>query len=195
MSGERLDFARIARWINPGARVLDLGCEDGAMIAYLTKKRGANGVGVDINPANLTECLRRGVAAVQADINDNLSLFADDSFDVVVLSQTLQSIKRPPAAVLAEMLRVGKEAIVSFPNFGYWRMRLQVLTGKMPSGRRLPYQWHDTPNVRYCTIRDFEELCRGEQIKVADRVFFSGTADITTFPNARADLAIYKLAG
>ena len=179
MSGERLDFARIARWINPGARVLDLGCEDGAMIAYLTKKRGANGVGVDINPANLTECLRRGVAAVQADINDNLSLFADDSFDVVVLSQTLQSIKRGIGGDVARWQRS-----VSFPRYAF-------ASGKMPSGRRLPYQWHDTP--RYCTIRDFEELCRGEQIKVADRVFFSGTADITTFPNARADGNIRRL--
>ncbi|MGI9338747.1 MAG: methionine biosynthesis protein MetW [Gammaproteobacteria bacterium] len=194
MTAERIDFARIAGWIKRGARVLDLGCEDGAMLSYLAEKRGAECVGVDINPANLTECLRRGVSAVMADINGNLPLFADDSFDVVVLSQTLQSIRRPPPQVLAEMLRVGKEAIVSFPNFGHWRMRLQVLGGKMPTGRRLPYQWFDTPNVRYCTIRDFEALCRTGNIQIADRVFLSGTTETKHLPNARADLAIYKLA-
>lgn len=190
---ERMDFARIGGWIARGARVLDLGCEDGAMLAYLEKECDADGVGVDIDAANLSECLQRGVRAVMADINDNLSLFADNSFDVVVLSQTLQSIKRPPGRVLAEMLRVGREAIVSFPNFGYWRMRLQVLGGTMPKGRRLPYQWFDTPNVRYCTIRDFEDLCRAENIRIADRVFLCGAVEARQFPNLRADLAIYKL--
>lgn len=194
MTEGRADFARIAGWIKRGARVLDLGCEDGAMLAYLAQERDATGTGVDIDPANLTECLRRGVAVVQADINGNLSMFADDSFDVVVLSQTLQSIKRPPANVLAEMLRVGREAIVSFPNFGHWQMRLQVLGGRMPTGRRLPYQWFDTPNVRYCTIRDFESLCRGEGLRITGRFFISGAAEIKQLVNTRADLAIYKLA-
>lgn len=189
-----MDFARIAGWIKRGARVLDLGCEDGAMLSYLAREKDAQGVGVDINPVNLTECLRRGVSAVQADINGDLAMFADNSFDVVVLSQTLQSIKRPPQKVLSEMLRVGGEAIISFPNFGHWRMRLQVLGGRMPKGRRLPYQWFDTPNVRYCTIGDFEALCRGEGMRITGRVFLCGAAEIKTLPNARADLAIYKLA-
>ena len=192
---ERLDFARIAGWIDADARVLDLGCEDGAMLAYLAQKKNARGVGVDIDPANLTECLRRGVQAVHADINENLSLFADESFDVVVLSQTLQSIKRNPSQLLGEMLRIGKAAIVSFPNFGHWRMRLQVLCGRMPKSARLPYQWHNTPNVRYCTIRDFEALCAEENLTISDRVFFSAAAETTTMPNALADLAIYKLTG
>ncbi len=190
----RLDFARIAGWTERGARVLDLGCEDGAMLAYLEKERGARGVGVDIDPANLVRCLRRGVQAVHSDINEDLSLFSDGSFDVVVLSQTLQSIKRPTAQILREMLRVGKAAVVSFPNFGHWKMRTQLLRGKMPSGPLLPHEWHDTPNIRYCTISDFESLCRAEKLAVTGRVFLSGEREARFCQNALADLAIYKLA-
>ena len=135
----RADFARIGQWIEPGARVLDLGCENGAMLEYLRDTRQARGVGVDIAPANIRECLARGLQVVQSDIENGLADFADDSFDAVVLSQTLQSIQRPER-VLREMLRAGRVAIVSFPNFGYWRHRLQMLGGRTPRSRGLPFR-------------------------------------------------------
>ncbi|WOV91318.1 MAG: methionine biosynthesis protein MetW [Candidatus Zeuxoniibacter abyssi] len=189
----RFDFEHIAGWINDGARVLDLGCEEGDMLAYLQDKRGVQGIGVDIDNDYLAICLARGVQAIHADIGEDLSLFSDNAFDFVILSQTLQSIRRPPQELLNEMLRIGRTAIVSFPNFGYWSMRLQLLAGYMPSDKVLPHAWHNTPNVRFCTITDFELLCRESCFSVKERVFLRAEKTVRVAPKLFADLAIYQL--
>ena len=189
----RLDFERIAAGIASGASVLDLGCGGGDMLDYLQRERGVRGVGADIDRHNLIQCIEKGVQAVHCDISGGLAMFDDDSFDVVVLSDTLQSVQSPPQELLSDMLRIGRLAIVSFPNFGYWRLRLQLLGGRMPSGRQLPHAWHNTPNVRYCTIRDFEEMCRTESFYVHQSIFLQGGAEINTAANWRTEMAIYHL--
>ena len=189
----RLDFQTIGDWVADDARVLDLGCEDGELIAYLRGRRNVRGIGVDMNNAQLIKCVQRGIQVVHTDIRRDLSLFATQSFDYVILSQTLQSIDQPPQLLLDEMLRVGKTAVVSFPNFGYWRFRAQILAGKMPTGGQLPYSWHDTPNVRYCTINDFEEWCERQKLRVQARVYLNPGGEIGFMPNLLAETGIYQL--
>ena len=189
----RFDFELIAEWIDEGARVLDLGCEKGDMLAYLQTKRNVKGIGVDIDNDFLATCLERNVQAIHTNIDNGLSLFSDDSFDFVLLSQTLQSIHRPPQELLNEILRIGRFVIVSFPNFGNWQMRKQLLFGNMPSSETLPHAWHNTPNVRYCTIDDFEKMCLASRFAVKDRVFLHNDKVINRMPNLFADLAIYKI--
>lgn len=193
--GVRHDFELIASWVERGARVLDLGCGDGALLDYLRRERGARGVGMDVDAAGVLACLRRGVDVVQGDIARGLEIFAAGSFDYVALSQTLQSVASPPEAMLREMLRVGGAAIVSFPNFGHWWMRAQLAWGRMPEGGHLPWHWHDTPNVRYCTIADFERFCAEREFVAARRAYLRGAREIRFAPNLRADLAIYLLRG
>ncbi len=152
------------------ARVLDLGCGDGALLEHLIRVKGCDGHGVEISAEGFHACIDRGVPVLQADIDDGLGDFDDGSFDLVVLSQTLQATRRP-AFVLAEMMRVAPAGIVSFPNFGHWRIRLGLLSrGRMPSSRVLPYAWHDTPNIHLCTLRDFEELAAAEGFRLNARV-------------------------
>ncbi len=153
-----------------GARVLDLGCGDGALLEHLIRVKGCDGHGVEISAEGFHACIDRGVPVLQADIDDGLGDFDDGSFDLVVLSQTLQATRRP-AFVLSEMMRVAPAGIVSFPNFGHWRIRLGLLgRGRMPSSRVLPYAWHDTPNIHLCTLRDFEELAAAEGFRLTARV-------------------------
>ncbi len=153
-----------------GARVRDLGCGDGALLEHLIGAGGCDGHGVEISADGFHACIDRGVPVVQGDIDDGLGDFESGSFDLVVLSQTLQATRRP-AFVLQEMMRVAPAGIVSFPNFGHWRIRLGLLArGRMPSSRLLPYTWHETPNIHLCTIRDFEELVRAERLRVTARV-------------------------
>jgi methionine biosynthesis protein MetW len=153
-----------------GARVLDLGCGDGALLEHLIREKGCDGHGVEISSEGFHACIDRGVPVLQADIDDGLGDFDDGSFDLVVLSQTLQATRRP-AFVLSEMMRVAPAGIVSFPNFGHWRIRLGLLgRGRMPSSRVLPYAWHDTPNIHLCTLRDFEELATAEGLRLTTRV-------------------------
>ena len=152
-----------------GTRVLDLGCGDGALLEHLIRS-GCDGHGVEISTDGFHACIDRGVPVVQADIDDGLGDFESGSFDVVMLSQTLQATRRP-VFVLQEMMRVAPTGIVSFPNFGHWSIRFGLLThGRMPASKILPYAWHETPNIHLCTIRDFEELVRAEHQRVTARV-------------------------
>ena len=191
----RPDLALLAHWIAPGARVLDLGCGDGALLAHLAA-HGVHGYGLEIDPANVTACIARGVNVIQSDLDDGLGDFADAGFDVVVMTQALQALHRP-AQALEEMLRVGSRAIVTFPNFGHWRVRSALLRGRMPVTPSLPERWHDTPNIHLCTVADFESLCtqRGWRITrraLLDRQHREGHT-IRLAPNLFAELAIYEL--
>jgi methionine biosynthesis protein MetW len=189
----RADHAAIAAWIRPGEHVLDLGCGDGALLAYLQQTLGVHGYGVENNPENVIACIARGVNVIQIDLESGLSGFDSGSFDHVILSQTLQAVHHT-ATVLGEMLRVGHEGIVSFPNFGYWRNRLQVLTGRMPVSRDLPFAWHNTPNVHLCTLHDFEALCADMGAAVNERRVLTQGAPVTTLPNLLGSVAIYRIA-
>lgn len=159
----------VAGMVPAGSRVLDLGCGEGDLLAELIANRGCRGQGVEVSAEAFHACVARGIPVVQADIDEGLGDFDDGSFDVVVLSQTLQATRRP-APVLREVMRVGRVGIVSFPNFGHWRARLALgLRGRMPVSRTLPYRWHETPNIHLCTIRDFEDLAAIEGLVVAER--------------------------
>lgn len=187
---QRSDFAAIAEWVKPGSRVLDLGCGDGTLLNYLKQQRGIIGYGIEIDDARILACVRNGVNVIQGDLERGLSDFADGSFDYVILSQTLQAMKNSER-IIKEMLRVGLEGIVTFPNFGYWKNRMQVARGHMPVSDNLPYEWFDTPNVHLCTIADFERFCRERSIRIVERkVLTHGTA-VSVWPNLLGALAVY----
>jgi methionine biosynthesis protein MetW len=187
----RADQAAIARWVAPQSRVLDLGCGDGALLRYLWQKREAPGYGVEIDDAKVLDCVDNDVNVLQVDLESGLSLFADQSFDCVILSETLQTIHRTEFLV-REMLRVGREAIVSFPNFGHWNARLQVLSGRMPVSATLPYAWYETPNVHHCTIVDFEDLCRRLGVRIRERLVLHEGRPVTWLPNLLGSVALYR---
>jgi methionine biosynthesis protein MetW len=184
----------IARWVTPGARVLDLGCGDGKLLKHLWQTRQAPGYGVEIDDAKVIECIRNDVNVLQLDLEDGLAAFADRSFDYVILSETLQAIRRQEP-LLQDMLRVGREAIVSFPNFGYWRARIQIaFAGHMPVSKELPYQWYDTPNVHHCTLIDFEALCAKLGLRILERLVLNGGSPVTFLPNLLGSLAVYRVS-
>ena len=190
ISIDRADFAAIAQWVKPGARVLDLGCGDGSLFNYLRRERGISGYGVEIDDANLPACVENGVNVIQRNLERGLADFEDNSFDCVILSQTLQAMKNGER-LIREMLRVGLEGIVTFPNFGYWRNRLHVLRGRMPISETLPYQWFDTPNIHLCTIADFDRFCTERGIRVLERKVLTAGAPVGLLPNLLGALAIY----
>ncbi len=182
----------IARLVPQGARVLDLGCGDGALMAYLQAERGCSGYGVEIDDAKVQACLQRGVNVLQFNLDEGLSMFGDDSFDVVLQIDTLQHL-RNAETMLRETVRVGKRCIVAFPNFAHWPNRLSVLRGRMPVTRRLPYQWYDTPNIRVGTYADFELLARRNGLAIEDSFGLQDGRELRWQPNLRASTAVFKL--
>lgn len=188
----------IGDWIKENSRVLDLGCGDGSLLETLTNKHQVRGYGLEIDPASISQCIDRGVNVIEQDLNEGLENFADASFDTVVMMQTLQAL-RYPHLVLDEMLRIGKQCIVTFPNFGHWRTRADlVFSGRMPVTKRLSYQWYDTPNIHFFTYKDFEALCLERNINIVNRNFVGGRAsDLgldNIWPNLFAHTAVYRLS-
>lgn len=188
----RSDLEAIARWVAPGARVLDLGCGDGSLLKHLWDRHQAHGYGVEIDDAEVLACMRNDVNVLQLDLESGLALFQDASFDYVILSETLQTIHRIEQ-LTREMLRVGREAIVSFPNFGHWRDRLQVLAGRMPVSEELPHQWYDTPNVHLCTLADFEDLCARLGARILERAVLHRGRPVRVLPNLFGSIAVYRV--
>ena len=189
----RKDFEAISHWIKPGTSVLDLGCGDGALINYLQQSRHIIGYGIENDDAGILQCINNGVNVIQSNLESGLKEVNDAAFDYVILSQTLQAMKRTEA-VIDEMLRVGTEAIVSFPNFGYWQHRWQLLKGRMPVSDALPYEWHNTPNVHMCTVADFDAFCARKKLRVLNRLVMNGEHEQTLLPNLMGTLALYRLA-
>jgi methionine biosynthesis protein MetW len=168
----RLDLVVVANMVEPGSRVLDIGCGDGELLQLLTETRNVDGRGIEISRDGVNECVAKGLAVIQGDADTDLADYPDNTFDYVILSQTLQATRRP-RWVLEQLLRIGRHAIVSFPNFGHWRIRGQLLWyGRMPITKNLPVSWYDTPNIHFCTIRDFVELARDMDAKIERAVAF-----------------------
>jgi methionine biosynthesis protein MetW len=187
----RDDLRQIAAWIADGAHVLDLGCGDGALMAYLRESRAAHVYGVEIADDSILQCVRRGLSVIQADLESGLRMFGDRMFDTVVLSQTLQAM-RQTEAVLCEMARVGRQGIVSFPNFGHWRHLASLLGGRMPVSPQMPYQWYDTPNVHLCTPKDFEILAARLGLVITGRALLANGRPVNVLPGLRSKLAVYR---
>jgi|TARA_R110001592_G_scaffold4275_7_gene23922 methionine biosynthesis protein MetW len=193
----RADLEIIQEWIKPGSRLLDLGCGDGELLRYLSDHRKVTGYGLEIDPEKINACIERGVNVIEQNLDTGLGNFGDDTFDSVLMTQALQAVHYPDQ-VLEEMLRIGREAILTFPNFAHWRCRLYLGTkGRMPVSEFMPYTWYNTPNIHFCTFKDFEDLCRERSIRILDRrvvdqthrsSFLSGL-----WPNLLGEIAIYRV--
>ncbi len=187
----RVDHQLIARLIDEGSRVLDLGCGDGELMELLMRQKRARAAGVEISEEGVYRCIARGLPVQHADLDDGLSDYPTGSYDYVILSQTLQAVRKP-RQLLREMLRVGRQGIVSFPNFGHWRVRWGLLhTGRMPKTKHLPYEWYDTPNIHLATVRDFADLCRAEAVRIKTAIYLAGRRRIGLLPNLRAETALF----
>lgn len=192
---QRPDYAIIADWIRPDSHVLDLGCGNGTLLSWLKKNKGVRGYGIEINDDYITESLKNDINVIHMDLNEGLSEFDDNSFDYVVLSLTLQAMDRPDH-IISEMMRVATEGIVTFPNFGHLRARLQLALGHMPKTRTLPHEWYDTPNTHLCTLKDFEDLCRKLNLEVLDRRAVDQehktSLGLRLLPNLLGKIALYR---
>jgi methionine biosynthesis protein MetW len=198
--GLRPDLAAIAAMIPPGTRVLDIGCGDGSLLEYLVRAKGVDGRGLELIQQNVNHCVARGLSVVQGDADTDLSEYPSGIFDIVILSQTIQATERP-SYVLRELLRIGKHIIVSFPNFGHWRVRLSLLvTGRMPVTKALGHSWHDTPNIHLCTISDFLTLVQEAGARIESALALIDNERTRTMhpdawgPNIFAQGAIFLLA-
>ena len=196
--GLRADLAIIAGWIKADTKVLDLGCGDGTLLAYLRDRQNVLGYGLEINAFNIEDCIEKSINVIQADLNNGLkAYFSDNSFDCVIMSQTLQATQQPDL-LIEEMLRVGAEGIVTFPNMAHWSARIQLgLKGIMPVTKNLPNQWFNTPNVHLCTLNDFEVLCKKHDIQILQRTVVDhshrqGSWLMKLFPNLLGEIAIYR---
>ncbi|MBH1970227.1 methionine biosynthesis protein MetW [Moraxellaceae bacterium AER2_44_116] len=194
----RLDLRLAERWIKPQSRVLDLGCGDGELLAHLRDKFDTKGYGLEIDEEKINDCVARGVNVIQQNLNKGLSNFGDNSFDSVIMTQALQAVEKPDQ-LLNDMLRVGKQAIITFPNFAHWKTRSYLFfKGQMPVSEALPYSWYDTPNIHLCTFRDFEALCHKLDIKILNRLAVDddqqGSFLMKYLPNLMGEVAIYRVS-
>ena len=194
MSHGLVNIEAIAALVPTGARVLDLGCGDGALLAYLQQHRGCSGYGVELDDANVLACMRRGVDVLQLNLDQGLQEFADQSFDVVLQIDTFQHLHNAQTMLL-ETVRVGRMGIIAFPNFAHWSNRLSILRGRMPVNARLPYEWYNTPNIRVGTFADFGVLAARNGLRVLDKFGLSETGQIVRqLPNLLASTAVYRVA-
>jgi methionine biosynthesis protein MetW len=188
----RPDLAFIAHWVRARSHVLDLGCGDGVMLDYLQTDKGCSGYGIEIDDDKIPDCVSREVSVIQQDIEAGLAMFGDNAFDTVLCLSALQMMKDVEGA-LREIARVGREAIVSFPNFAYWPHRIALLRGRMPVSKSLPYEWYDTPNLRCATISDFEALANEVGLEVLECVALDDGQPVSVLPNWRGSLAVFRL--
>ena len=195
----RPDLEIICEWIRPSTHILDLGCGDGTLLTHLRQTRNVTGYGLEIDTGNIQQCIARGIPVIQTNLDKGITEFFDEnSFDYVVMTHTLQAIQHP-GKLLDEMLRIGQEGIVTFPNFAYWKNRLQLgFGGYMPVTKALPHAWHDTPNIHLCSIRDFEDLCRNRGIRILQRAAVNHTSqpdkEACLWPNLLGESAIYRFS-
>ena len=193
----RLDLSHIMRWIKPASKVLDLGCGNGEFLQMLQQQYQVDGLGLEIDPDDISKALSRGLNIVEQNLDTGLANFPDQSFDTVVMAHALQAVHYPDR-VLDEMLRIGRQCVVTFPNFGHWRCRLYLGThGRMPVSKSMPFSWYNTPNIHFCTVQDFEQLCRDKGIKILEREMVGNTERkpflASTWPNLFATTAIYHI--
>jgi len=189
---KRLDFIKISEWVDSETKVLDLGCADGTLLKFLKQQKNINGYGIEIDPSNIEKGIKNKINIIQMNLEDGLSVFNDQFFDTVILSQTLQAMVNIDK-IMDEMKRVGKNIIVSFPNFGFWKNRFQILNGKMPKSADLPHEWYNTPNIHLCTIKDFEDLCAKKGLTITNQLFLTDNHPIKYFSNLRGSLSIFQL--
>lgn len=198
----RIDHQLAEQWIAKGSKVLDLGCGDGSLLEHLQTHLAVTGYGMELDEDKINEAIGKGLSIIEQDLNDGLARFADNSFDTIIMARALQAVKAPDI-LLQDMLRVGREAILTFPNFAHWQNRVHLgIKGLMPKSEALPYEWYDTPNIHLCTFKDFEELCDTHQIQILNRVAVSDSAwgqhhtfdkIVKKIPNLLADVAIYRV--
>ena len=192
----RAEQILIADWIAEGSRVLDLGCGDGALLAKLHASKRVTGYGIEIDPDNIVACIERGVNVIHSNLDEGLCDFDEGSFDYVIMTQTVQAM-RFPHLLIDEILRIGREGIVTFPNMGHWKCRAQFLLGRMPVTRHLPNTWYDTPNIHMCTVKDFDELCQAGHIEILERAAVDSqhraVIGMRMLPNLLAEIAIYRI--